>query len=475
MIVRLRQQFHTGWRLLSSKIEFRSSLCLHDLSVKLKRIDSIQKLTLVVFWLLSLQFLSTSLLVAQSDVPDLPEIPFDYVTYAVTNLPEHYLPSAPFGDAGFANNTPTDNLVTNAGATLGRVLFYDRRLSINNSVSCASCHTQETGFADTRQFSIGQSGLPTARHSMGLTNAVFYENGRFRWDESAATLEEQCLIPIEAEDEMGLPLSLLRHRLEDTSFYETLFIDAFGDAEVTDDRIAKALAQFIRSMVSYNSKYDLAYAVPAPDGLPDFAAVFDDSELVGQVLFERTPKSVNCHQCHRSPAVFGDEARNIGLDAKITDAGAGDGRFKVPSLRNIGVRGRFMHDGRFTSLMEVVEFYDNGIQESPFVDDILRIDDNPENEIERLNLSAAQKQALVDFMNTLTDQQFLNDPKFSDPFGQQVLFGDVDLDGAVLLLDVFPFVQRLTKGPYQNEADINQDGVVNLQDVSRFVDLLISN
>ena len=330
------------------------------------------------------------------DEPNLPAIAFDYAAYSVTNLPEHYLPTAPFADAGAANNTPLDNPITNAGATLGRVLFYDRSLSINRSISCASCHTQATGFADPRQFSFGHSGLPTLRHSMGLTNAVFYASGRFRWDETASTLEEQCLIPIEAEAEMGLSLSELRERLETTPFYEPLFVDAFGDGTVTDDRIAKALAQFVRAMVSYNSKYDHAYEI-GDNGFPDFETVFSKSELLGRQLFERTPDSIGCHQCHASAANIGDMPRNIGLDPFVTDPGAGNGMFKVPSLRNIGVRGRFMHDGRFTSLAEVVDFYDHGVQDNPFLDALLRVDDNPEGPVEVHNLSKAEKQAMNRF------------------------------------------------------------------------------
>lgn len=412
----------------------------------------------------------SSLCIGQTK-PNLPETPFDYHSYAVTNLPQQYLATPPFGDAGGAINTPANNPISNDGATLGRVLFYDKRLSLNNSISCASCHTHETGFGDARQFSVGHSGILTPRHSMTLVNAVFYETGRFRWDESAATLEDQCLIPIEAFDEMGLPLDQLRTRIESTPFYEPLFINAFGDATVTNDRIAKAMAQFIRSMVSYNSKYDDAFDAGA-EGFPNFEAVFNESERIGQRLFERTSDTIRCFQCHDSPALIGEEPRNIGLDGTVVDPGAGGGRFKSTSLRNVAVRGRFMHDGRFQTLMEVVDFYDRGVQENEFLDDLLRVNEDPNNPPEQFNLTEAEKQGLVDFLHTLTDQQFLNDPKFSDPFGPQPLFGDVNLDGVVDLLDVTPFVNRLIDGPYQNEADINQDGVVGLEDIQLFVAVL---
>ena len=405
--------------------------------------------------------------------PNLPATPVSYYGYAVTNLPEYYLLTPPFGDAGGANNTPEDNPISNDGATLGRVLFYDKQLSLSKSISCASCHTHQTGFGDARQFSVGHNGALTPRHSMTLSNAVFYQTGRFRWDESASTLEEQCLIPIEATDEMGLPLDQLRQRIESTPFYTPLFTNAFGDPAVTNDRIAKSMAQFIRSMVSYNAKYDRAFD-NSTDGFPNFESVFNKSELLGRELFERSANSVRCFQCHDSAAFNGEEPRNIGLDSKVTDAGAGGGRFKTTSLRNVAVRGRFMHDGRFQTLMEVVDFYNQGVQENEFLDDLLRINEDPNNPVEQFDLTDQEKQALVDFMHTLTDDQFLNDPKFSDPFGPQPLFGDVNLDGVVDLFDVSAFVDRLVDGPYQNEADINQDGVVDFLDIQPFVSVLLS-
>ena len=405
-------------------------------------------------------------------IPDLPTQPYDYVDYAITHLPTHYQD----GDAAAANNTPVDNPITNDGATLGRVLFYDKRLSIAENISCASCHTQETGFGDVRRLSVGHNGAFTDRHSMGLSNAVFYSSGRFRWDEQAETLEDQVLIPISAPNEMALPLPFLRARLSDSPVYNELFTKAFGDATVTDDRIAKALAQFVRSMVSYNSKYDEAIQIVDNEGLPDFAATFNESELLGRELFERTDFSVNCHVCHGTVAQIGNEPRNIGLELIDDDIGAGSGRFKVPSLRNIEVRGRFMHDGRFNSLDEVVEFYNTGVQDNPNLDPFLRVDGQPEGEVIRLELTDSEKQGLVDFMKTLTDHRLLNDPKFSDPFEEpEIIVGDVNGDGVVTALDISPFVDTLVNGPYSFAADPDLDGKINLLDVDRFIDLLLGN
>ena len=154
------------------------------------------------------------------------------------------------------DNTPADNKITDWGATLGRVLFYDKRLSRNLSISCASCHNQQFGFTDTAQFSKGFDGGLTRRHSMALANATYYMNGRFFWDERAATLEEQVLTPVQDSVEMGMRLDSLAARLQATAFYPVLFKYAFGSATVTSENISKALAQFVRSMVSYQSKYD---------------------------------------------------------------------------------------------------------------------------------------------------------------------------------------------------------------------------
>ncbi|HAW78307.1 MAG TPA: cytochrome-c peroxidase, partial [Balneola sp.] len=164
------------------------------------------------------------------------------------------------------DNTPNDNAVTDWGATLGRVLFYDKILSSNNTISCSSCHLQESSFSDPDQFSAGFEGGLTGRNSMGISNAMYYENGHFFWDERAATLEEQVLMPIQDEVEMGLTLTELVSKVGQQPYYPVLFEQVYGDNEVTPDRISKALAQFVRSIVSYQSKYDVGRAqVNNPD------------------------------------------------------------------------------------------------------------------------------------------------------------------------------------------------------------------
>ena len=180
----------------------------------------------------------------------------------------------------------------------------------------------------------------------------------------------------------------------------------------------------MRSLVSYNSKYDAAFAA-GTNGQPDFAAVFTSEELLGIRLFDRLSNfSVRCDRCHESAAQIADRPRNIGLDLRTTsDQGAGDGTFKVPSLRNVEVRGRFMHDGRFTTLEEVIEFYDSGVEYHPHLDNFMRRDGIPGARPLRLNLANEEKAAMVAFLKTLTDWQFLTDEKFSDPFSSNLQMG----------------------------------------------------
>jgi cytochrome c peroxidase len=342
--------------------------------------------------------------------PTLPNAMFDYVAYAVSNLPKHYTdPNSPAGNLAGTDNTPPTNPITNAGATLGRVLFYDKLLSANDTTSCASCHRQQFGFADPQQFSSGFQGLLTPRRSMGLSNAKFYQRGHFFSDERAATLEDQVLRPIQDSIEMGNSLSTLIPQMAQSTYYPGLFQAAFGTPDITPDRMASALAQFIRSMVSYHSKFDQAFAA-GTNGNPNFAAVFDASELHGQALFA----SLGCAQCHTTGGHVSDTIHNIGLDAVTSDPGAGSGKFKAPSLRNVGARLWFMHDARFFEALEqVIEFYNSGVQDNPDLDPLLR---NSDGSVRRLNLSGQDKTDLIKFLNTLTDNVFLNDEKFANPF-----------------------------------------------------------
>ncbi|MFL5386055.1 MAG: cytochrome c peroxidase [Longimicrobiaceae bacterium] len=336
--------------------------------------------------------------------PTLPLV-LDAYADASSPLPAHFL--APIGGLSViaTDNTPAENPVTDAGATLGRVLFYDPRLSASDGTSCGSCHVQSLGFGDARQRSVGFAGGLTGRHSTALANARFYRRGRFFWDERAPSLEAQVVTPIQDATEMGMPLDALVQKLSATPYYAPLFTRAFGSGTVTSERIASALAQYVRSLVSAGSRYDRAIAAGGPANLSTLTA----EERAGEQLF----RNRGCAGCHTTVAQVMDSVHNIGLDAVVTDQGAGGGAFKAPSLRNVAVRGRYMHDGRFTSLMEVVDFYNAGVQANPGLDRRLRA---PDGSPRRLGMTVAEKAALVAFLRTLTDSAFLAAPKFSDPF-----------------------------------------------------------
>ena len=343
----------------------------------------------------------------------LPASPFNYASPA---LPAKFLQQPILGQ----DNTPSTNLTTDLGSTLGRVLFYDKRLSTNQTVSCSSCHQREHGFSDPRQFSVGFNGGLTGRNSMGLANARWYQRKKFFWDERAATLEDQTLMPIQNSVEMGMTLPALTNRLAAEPFYTNLFTQTFGTPEVTSDRISKALAQFVRSLVSTQSKFDI--------GVTNNFANFTAQEDLGRRIFIGQPPFVaTCTACHGSDNfVPGAGIFNNGLENPYVDKGVGaltglpqdEGFFKVPSLRNIELTAPYMHDGRFATLEQVVAFYDSGVVSHPNLSAPLRVP--PGNTASgtplRLNLTPTQKAALVAFLKTLTDTSVTTDQKFSDPF-----------------------------------------------------------
>ena len=300
--------------------------------------------------------------------------------------PYNYSPAYPaYINAALAtqDNTPATNPITNDGATLGRVLFYDKALSKNTTISCGSCHNQGQGFSDNAILSKGFEGGLTKRHSMPALNLRFYRSGRMFWDERAATLEEQVLMPIQDATEMGMTLSELETKISGLSYYPELFQKAFGSTQVTSDRISKALAQFLRSIVTYQSKYDRVR-----QGLETYTP----EEQLGEQLFLTAAPA--CGGCHRPPMfITSDPVAPFGL-LDPTDAGINNqNRFKSSSLRNIAVTTPLFHNGSVPSLEAMLS-----------------------SNIPAHGVRPADRAPLLAFMRTLTDNSIATEPRFSDPF-----------------------------------------------------------
>jgi cytochrome c peroxidase len=348
----------------------------------------------------------------------------DFTTIDVNRLDNYANPVLPaYYDATVAalDNTPNNNPINDRVATLGRVLFYDKRLSVNDTTACASCHQQANGFDDPNRFSTGFSGTAfTSAHAMRLGNIRYYRPGTMFWDKRAASLELQVSQPIIHPVEMGFDathggINALLTKLAASTYYPDLFTLAFGNSAITEARIQQALAQFTRSMISAASRWDTAYAqvfnAAAPNrnlnvALPGFSA----SEELGHQLFMTGPGQggAGCAACHQPPT-FGLAANSLsnGLDANETII------FKSPSLKNVGLSRAFMHDGRFSTLEQVIEHYNSGIQNGPALDNRLK---TPGGAPLRLNLTQNEKAALVAFLLTLNDNNLTTDAKFSNPF-----------------------------------------------------------
>lgn len=316
-----------------------------------------------------------------------------------------------------APNLPEDNPLTLAGVALGRALFYETKLSADGSQSCATCHKQENAFTDLSQFSIGVEGLPGNRQSMAVFNLAWHNN-EFFWDGRAHLLRDQSLLPIQDPLELNETLENVIAKLNQDQDYQELFTKAFGSDEISSEKISLALEQFMLTIVSNQSKYDKYLAGEVQ---------LSPSEMNGKDLFfqEYNPffpatSGADCAHCHSSFNFENDQYMNNGLDtdANFSDLGryeatgnANDrGKFKVPSLRNIELTPPYMHDGRFATLEEVVEHYNSGIQSSATVDPTVL-----NTQGTGLMLSPQDKTDLVNFLKTLTDESFINDPKFSDP------------------------------------------------------------
>ena len=309
--------------------------------------------------------------------------------------------------AGFPSmNIPADNPMTVEGIALGRRLFFDPILSGDNSISCGSCHFQQFGFTDSlRQFSSGIDNFAGTRNSMPIMNLGWERN--FFWDGGASNLESQVIGPIENPIEMHETLSNALSELNAHPEYPALFRQAFGSEIINTANLIKAIAQFERTLISGNSRFDKFMQ----QGMP-----LTVQEIRGMDLFIDFQKG-DCVHCHVLGSTFTDhEFRNNGLDSVSEDEGRGRitllatdyGKFKTPGLRNIAVTGPYMHDGRFATLEQVLEHYNTGIKPHPNLDPRL-------SDVTPGRMTSQDIQDIVAFLNTLTDEEFLTNPNFKKP------------------------------------------------------------
>ncbi len=354
-------------------------------------------------------------------------------------------------------------VIDDAKASLGRVVFYDKNLSKDGTVSCASCHKQNRAFSDDVAFSSGVGGQVTARNSMSLTNIASFAahyaeiDGRtplLLWDGRAAEVVNQAPMAFANPHEMGLSMADVVQNAKALEYYPYFMTQAFGDPEVTEARLLEGLQEFVRALGSADSKLDRAlekvngdlfgttmatipitqqrdtivayyygtHTITVTDTIgADTIALplmgFNDSELHGRTLFAQ-----NCTKCHTPIRSLQQEFMACnGLEMNYIDKGRGavtgnpadDGVFKSPSLRNIHLTAPYMHDGRFKTLEEVMDFYSTGIQANPNLHPLLR---DANGQALQMNFTAQEKKDLIAFLKTMTSYDVLQDPRFSSPF-----------------------------------------------------------
>lgn len=364
------------------------------------------------------------------NILNLPEVNYDYSK----NLGSHF--GSPTDQSDFDSSF-------NKKIELGRVLFYDKNLSVNNTTACASCHIQELAFSDDVAFSQGFREAKTERNSLPLFNEIFDQ--RLFWDASASNLEQQVLLPVANHIEMGIEdLDYLEKKLALIDYYKELFGAAYSSSlnyignAITSRNISDALAKFVGSIFSNESKYDAGY-------LNNFSQ-YTSREKLGLSLYFKS----GCNGCHNLEVnsqklieIFGEDklfnsndfsanlgikgeiSANIGLDLEHTDEGVQNGKFKTPSVRNVELTAPYMHDGRFETLEEVIEHYNEGIEPHQNLDCRLtgqcnKYDDaisSPnKNDPIQFDFNRDQQKALVAFLKTLTDKELIKSPLYANPF-----------------------------------------------------------
>lgn len=331
-------------------------------------------------------------------------------------------------------NNSGSNTITDKGATLGRVLFYDKNLSSNNTISCSSCHQQANAFSDVAVSSQGVNGT-TGRHSMRLVNNRFANETKFFWDERAINLETQTTMPIKDHGEMGYSglngdesFSGLITKLSGIGYYKELFKFVYGSEEITESKMQMALAQFIKSIQSFDSKYDAGRALAANDGQP--FTNFTAQENQGKNLFlsppvfdstgNRTSGGLGCAGCHAAPEFdINPNSRNNGIIGSINGSGIDITNTRAPSLRDLvkangTTNGPMMHTGVITTLQAAIGHYGtiNLAPGNTNLDPRLR----PNGFGQQLHLTAPEVNSVIAFLRTLSGTDVYTNPKWSNPF-----------------------------------------------------------
>ena len=305
---------------------------------------------------------------------------------------------------------PNNNPLTEEGIALGKKLFFDKILSKNNSQSCASCHNPQKAFTDETRFSDGVDGIFGNRNSMPLFNLAWNFDERFAWDGKELSLERQAFEPVRNPIEMHSKWTEVAKKLQQHPEYPTLFQQAFGTSKIDSTLVTKAIAQFERTLISANSKFD-QYLLGKVSLTPEEKNGFD------VFMDETRGDCFHCHGSQNNPLWTDNKFHNNGLDATFTDVGLGkvtgdpndNGKFRTPSLRNLIFTAPYMHDGRFNTIEEVINHYSEGLKASSTIDPLMK----KVNE-GGVKLSDKDKTDLKAFLLSLSDNDFVNNPNFQE-------------------------------------------------------------
>lgn len=304
---------------------------------------------------------------------------------------------------------PINNKLTVEGVALGKRLFFDNILSVNNTKACVSCHSPQNAFTDPNQFSSGVTDALGSRNSMPLFNLAWNFNDRYFWDGHALGLEQQALEPVVDAVELGNDSwEPVEAKLNNHPEYPELFKQAFGTSVITKTLVAKAIAQFERTLISGDSKFD-KYS----NG--DVALTAQEQNGLSIFMDENKGDCFHCHGNPNNPLWTDNQFHNNGLDTTFSDLGLGqvtgnpndNGKFRSPSLRNLAYTAPYMHDGRFATLDDVIEHYSTGLQPSATIDPLMKKVDQG-----GVNLSTQDKTDLKAFLLSLSDPSFINNPAF---------------------------------------------------------------